>query len=460
MVVNMIQTINPATEVLIQSYAPLSKQASLKCVEQAWARYQSWRMTPWSERTQGLLKLAACLRKNSERYAALMASEMGKPLKAGRAEIEKCAWVCEHYAACGEAYLATEYVATEMKKSKVCYQPMGVVFAIMPWNFPFWQVFRYAAPTILAGNTTLLKHAPISTGTGEAIADLFLEAGFPPDVFQHVIVDNNVAADIMAHDAVVGVTFTGSARAGSHIASVAGKHLKRVVLELGGSDPAVVLDDADVALAAKVIVDSRLNNTGQVCIAAKRIIAVKSVMQPLLLAIQACLDNYPVGDPLEETTVLGPMARLDLRDTLHQQVLTSVLKGATLLLGGVVPERPGFFYPPTLLTHVAPGMPAFDEELFGPVIALIEAVDEADAIRLANQTEYGLGASVFTQDEVRGEEIATHKLEAGTCFVNGRVTSDPRLPFGGIKNSGFGRELAREGILAFVNMKTVAIAHG
>jgi len=456
----MIQTVNPSTEALIQSYSPLSKEESYTCVDKAWARYLTWRTTSWLLRKQGLLRLAACLRKDSERYAALMAREMGKPLKSGRSEIEKCAWVCEYYAERGEAYLATEYVDTDMKKSKVCYQPMGVVFAIMPWNFPFWQVFRYAAPTIMAGNTTILKHAPISTGTGEAIAALFLEAGFPPHVFQHVIVDNDVAADIIAHDAVIGVTFTGSARAGSQIASVAGKNLKRVVLELGGSDPAVVLEDADVAKAARVIVDSRLNNTGQVCIAAKRIIAVKSVIEPLLLAIRECIEHYPVGDPLEETTVLGPMARADLRETLHEQVLASVAKGAKLLLGGVIPKQAGFYYPPTLLTHVVPGMPAFDEELFGPVVALIEAENEEDAIRLANQTTYGLGASIFTEDEMRGEAIATDKLEAGTCFVNGRVTSDPRLPFGGIKNSGFGRELAREGILAFVNMKTVAIAHG
>ncbi|MDF1683359.1 MAG: NAD-dependent succinate-semialdehyde dehydrogenase [Legionellaceae bacterium] len=456
----MIQTINPATEAPIQSYTLLSKQESEACVEHAFTRYQSWRNTSWQERKQGLLNLAVCLRKDSERYAELMAREMGKPLKAGRSEIEKCAWVCEYYAEHGEAYLATEYVDTNLKRSKICYQPMGVVFAIMPWNFPFWQVFRYAAPTIFAGNTTLLKHAPISTGTAEAITALFLEAGFPPHVFQHVVVDNDVAANIIAHDAVIGVTFTGSAHAGSQIAACAGQYLKRVVLELGGCDPAVVLEDADVELAARVIVDSRLNNTGQVCIAAKRIIAVKSVMKSLLEAIRVRINDYPVGDPLDDATVLGPMARADLRDTLHQQVLLSIEKGAMCLLGGVLPAQPGFYYPPTILTDVAPGMPAFDDELFGPVIALIEAEDEADAIRLANQTEYGLGASVFTRDEAHGEMIATDKLEAGTCFVNGRVTSDPRLPFGGIKHSGLGRELAREGILAFVNMKTVGVAHG
>lgn len=459
MALNMIQTINPATEARIQAYTPLTKAESDVCIAKAFSRYQSWRHTSWHERKQGLLNLAACLRKDRERYAKLMACEMGKPLKAGRSEIDKCAWVCEHYAEYGEAYLATEYVDTSMKKSKICYQPMGVVFAIMPWNFPFWQVFRYAAPTIFAGNTTLLKHAPISTGTAEAITALFLEAGFPPHVFQHIVVENDVAAEIIAHDAVIGVTFTGSAQAGSHIAACAGKHLKRVVLELGGSDPAVVLDDADIEVAARVIVDSRLNNTGQVCIAAKRIIAVKSVMKPLMEAIRLRIQDYPVGDPLDEGTVLGPMARADLRDVLHQQVLLSIKKGAKLSLGGVLPKGPGFYYPPTLLTDVVPGMPAFDEELFGPVIALIEAEDEAHAIRLANQTEYGLGASVFTRNERHGEMIATDKLEAGTCFVNGRVSSDPRLPFGGIKRSGIGRELAREGILAFVNMKTVGVAY-
>jgi succinate-semialdehyde dehydrogenase/glutarate-semialdehyde dehydrogenase len=456
----MIQTVNPATEVPLQSYSVLSKDAAYRAVTDAHIAYQAWRKTAWAEKQAYILKLADCLRAKKEEYARLMASEMGKPISAGLNEIEKCIWVCKHYATHTEQYLQTEYVKTDMKSTKVVYRPLGVVFAIMPWNFPFWQVFRYAVPAVSAGNTTILKHAPISTGTGEAIAALFLEAGFPKHVFQHIALDNTVAADVIAHDAVVGVTFTGSATAGALVASEAGKHLKRVVLELGGSDPAVVLADADIELAADAIVASRLNNTGQVCIAAKRIIVVKAIQAQLFAAIKKSIQKYLIGNPLDMNTVMGPMARADLRDTVHEQVKVSVEKGATLEEGGVIPDnQPGFYYPITILTDVAPGMPAFDEELFGPVIALITAADENEALQLANQTIYGLGASIFTKDEARGEQLATDVLEAGTCFVNGKVTSDPRVPFGGIKQSGFGRELSREGVLAFVNMKTVAIGH-
>ncbi len=455
----MIQTINPATETVIQSYPELTKETAYARVMDAHKAYQSWRKTSWSERRTCILKLAERLRTHKEAYARLMALEMGKPLSAGLNEIEKCAWVCEHYAEYAKDYLKPEEVKTDMKSTKVVYRPLGVVFAIMPWNFPFWQVFRYAVPTIAAGNTTVLKHAPISSGTGELIAKLFLEAGFPEHVFQHTVLDNAVAADVIAHEAVVGVTFTGSAHAGATVASLAGKHLKRVVLELGGSDPAVVLADADIQLAAEAIVASRLNNTGQVCIAAKRIIVLPAVKEKLLDAIKKIVKRYLVGDPLDDSTMLGPMARADLRDMVHAQVKASLSKGATLQMGGVMPEGKGFYYPVTILTDVSPGMPAFDEEIFGPVIALVDAKDEAEALQLANQTQYGLGASIFTQDEVRGEMLAMDVIEAGTCFVNGKVSSDPRVPFGGIKHSGFGRELAREGILAFVNMKTVGIGH-
>ncbi len=457
---DVIQTINPATGKVIKSYKALTKDEAVLGIEKAHKAYLSWRETTHKTRREGLLRLASCLKDKRETFARLMAMEMGKPLKSGLGEIDKCAWVCEHYAEHAEAYLRDELVQTDMKKTKVCHRPLGVVFGIMPWNFPFWQVFRYAVPTITAGNTTILKHAPISTGTGEAIVEVFREAGFPEHVFQHMVLTNEVADAIIAHDAIAGVTFTGSARGGAEVAASAGKHLKHVVLELGGSDPAVVLHDADVKLAAEAIVASRLSNTGQVCIAAKRVITDASMMEPLRKAITNCMANYPVGDPLAKGTVLGPMAREDLRDGLHKQVEASIKKGAILRMGGVIPEGAGFYYPPTMLTQVTPGMPAFDEELFGPVIAMIEATDEEDALRLANQTQYGLGASIFTRDEARGEALATDVLQAGTCFVNGKVTSDPRVPFGGIKNSGFGRELAREGILAFVNIKTVAIGHG
>lgn len=386
-----------------------------------------------------------------------MTQEMGKPISAGRAEIEKCAWVCEHYAENAEGYLQARTVQTEMKKAMVCYQPLGVVFAIMPWNFPFWQVFRFAVPALMAGNAAILKHAPISTGTGNKIAELFIEAGFPEHLFQHFILDNDLAAKVISNEKIVAVTLTGSEKAGATVASNAAQHLKKAVLELGGSDPYVVLHDADLDLTAKAVVTSRLNNAGQVCIAAKRVIAVEPIYNPLVEKIKELMANYHMGDPLDEKTNMGPMARDDLRKALHEQVQRSVESGAKLIEGGEMPKRKGFYYPPTLLVDVKKGMAAFDEELFGPVIAITKAQDEADAIRLANETQYGLGAAVFTQDLARGEHIARYDIDAGACFVNAFVASDPRLPFGGIKRSGFGRELSREGILEFVNTKTIAI---
>jgi len=404
-----------------------------------------------------MLRLAALLRLNGDIYAKLMACEMGKPLEAGHAEILKCAWVCEHYAENAERYLRPREIQTDHAKSKVCYEPLGIVFAVMPWNFPFWQVFRFAAPTIMAGNAAILKHAPISTGTGNAIAELFLEAGFPQHLFQHFLLDNTLAARVIAHEKVVAVTLTGSEQAGSIVAANAAAHLKKAVLELGGNDPYIVLSDANIALAADCIVKSRLNNSGQVCIAAKRIIVVQDVADELTSHIMTLVKQYKMGDPLHPATNLGPLARKDLRETVHQQVKESLAKGARLLLGGVIPNGRGYYYPPTVLSNVHSGMPAFDEEIFGPVLSMTIAKDEAQAIQLANQSKFGLGAAVFTEDLVRGEQIATHEIEAGTCFVNALVISDPRLPFGGIKRSGFGRELSQEGILEFVNVKTIAI---
>lgn len=452
-----IQTTNPATEQVLQHYSLFNNEQVTELIDAAHTCYQNWRRTTLDTRRQHMLTLAKLLRQNQDEYARLMACEMGKPITAGKAEIEKCAWVCEHYAEHTGAYLASREIKTDKKKSFVCYQPLGVVFAIMPWNFPFWQVFRFAAPTIMAGNAAILKHAPISTGTGNAIVELFLEAGFPKHLFQHFLLDNDMAATVIAHEKIVAVTLTGSERAGSIVAANAAGHLKKIVLELGGTDPYVILSDADLDLAAHCIVTSRLNNTGQVCIAAKRIIALQEVSDALTDRIFKLAKEYQLGDPLDPTTKLGPMAREDLRETVHQQVLASVAKGAHILLGGEIPKRKGYYYPPTILTKVRPGMPAFDEELFGPVIAIIIAKDESQAITLANQSQYGLGAAVFTRDLVRGEQIATHEIEVGTCFVNGFVASDPRLPFGGIKHSGFGRELSREGILEFVNTKTVVI---
>lgn len=452
-----IQTMNPATEKMLRSYVQLNDDDVNRLIDASHDSYLAWRKTTFAQRRQLMLTMAQLLRRKQDEYALLMAQEMGKPVTAGKVEIEKCAWVCEHYAEYAEVYLAPRLIETEMKKSMVCHEPLGIVFAIMPWNFPFWQVFRFAAPTLMAGNVAILKHASISAGVGNAIAALFLEAGFPEHVFQHFVLDKDRVANVIAHEKIVAVTLTGSEEAGRIVASHAAMHLKKVMLELGGSDPYVVLVDADLELAAQCIVDSRLNNCGQVCIAAKRIIVVPEVAEALIAKLIKRINQYKMGDPLSSETNLGPMARDDLRKTLHQQVIDSIDAGAHLRLGGEVPERHGFYYPPTLLTNVQPGMPAFDDELFGPVVAVITAQDETDAIRLANQSRYGLGAAVFTKDLMRGEYIAVHEIEAGACFVNALVASDPRLPFGGIKQSGFGRELSREGILEFVNIKTVVI---
>lgn len=452
-----IQTMNPATEEILEHYALYKKEEVDALIDAAHECYKNWRKTTFTTRAALMVTLAKLLLQKKDEYALLMATEMGKPITAGKAEIEKCAWVCEHYAKHATEYLAPQEIKTDKKKSFVCYQPLGIVFAIMPWNFPFWQVFRFAAPTIMAGNAAIVKHAPISTGAGNAIAELFLEAGFPKYLFQHFLLDNDSAAAVIANEKIVAVTLTGSERAGSIVAANAAQHLKKVVLELGGTDPYIVLADADLDLAATCIVTSRFNNTGQVCIAAKRIIAVRAIEAQLTDKVYTLAKSYQMGNPLDPSTNFGPIAREDLRKAIHKQVITSVAKGAHILLGGEIPKRKGYYYPPTILTHVVPGMPAFEEEIFGPVISIIIAEDESEAITLANQSQYGLGAAVFTKDLVRGEKIATCDIEVGSCFVNGFVASDPRLPFGGIKHSGFGRELSREGILEFVNTKTVVV---
>ncbi|KTD49509.1 succinate semialdehyde dehydrogenase [Legionella rubrilucens] len=452
-----IQTINPATEEKLAEYPLLSSKDVDLLIERAEKAFLDWRETSFEFRRQPMLALSDLLRRKKKELALLIAREMGKPIAQGEAEIEKCAWLADHYAEKAEDYLKPQTIQTELQKSTVYYQPLGIVFAIMPWNFPFWQVYRCAIPAIMAGNAVILKHAPVTTGCGFAIEKQFIEAGFPHHLFQQAVVDNEGAAALIAHDKIASLSFTGSEKAGRVVAANAASHLKKSVLELGGSDPYLVLDDADLDLAADCIIKSRLNNCGQVCIAAKRIIAVASVHDELVAKIQQRLQHYAMGEPVNPETTLGPMAREDLRDTLHQQVLESVKQGARLLNGGALPAGPGFYYPPTLLVNVKPGMTAFEEELFGPVIAVIQVDNEEEGIRLANQSPYGLAGAVFTRDIVRGEDIAKNRIEAGSCFVNALVASDPRLPFGGIKHSGYGRELSREGILEFVNIKTVAI---
>jgi succinate-semialdehyde dehydrogenase/glutarate-semialdehyde dehydrogenase len=422
------------------------------------AAFHLWRRVELSERVAPLRKLATLLREGEDEYAELMAREMGKPLAEGVGEVAKCVWVCEYYADNAEEFLADEVMESDASRSFVTYQPLGVVLAIMPWNFPFWQVVRFAAPTLTAGNTAILKHAPNVTGCAMALEALFRAAGYPDHVFRTLVVDVPEVEAIIRDDRIKAVTLTGSTRAGKAVAATAGSAIKKTVLELGGSDPSVVLADADVDAAAAACVTSRLINAGQSCIAAKRLIVVDDVRDEFEARVVERMAEAVVGNPTDPATTVGPIARADLRDNLHRQVTESVAKGARTLLGGALPDPPGFFYPSTVLADVVPGMPAYDEEIFGPVAVIIPVADEGEALRVANDTAYGLGASVYTGDVERGQRIAAEWLDAGACFVNSFPRSDPRLPFGGTKQSGYGRELSPLGIREFVNVKTVWVA--
>ena len=453
----MLSSINPANNILIKNYDEMTSPESADIISLADKAFKNWKETSYIYRSELMKNAAKVLRENSEEYSVLMTIEMGKPIVQSRAEVEKCVWVCDYYADNAEKFLADEIIKTEATKSFVSYQPLGVILAVMPWNFPFWQVFRFAAPNLMAGNAGLLKHASNVSGCALAIEDVFRKAGFPENLFRTLLVKSKNAKEIISNAKVQAVTLTGSVPAGKSVAALAGSLIKKTVLELGGSDPYVVLEDADLHLAAMSCVTSRLINAGQSCIAAKRFIIVESVYDEFEKLYLEIMSKKKMGDPLDENNDLGPQASIQLRDELHDQVLRSIKQGAELILGGAVPEIYGAYYPPTILRNVKPGMPAFDEELFGPVAALIKAADENDAIDLANNSIFGLGASVFTKNIKRGEQIAKEKLNAGCCFVNDFVKSDPRLPFGGIKESGYGRELSPFGIKEFMNIKTVYI---
>lgn len=447
---------DPTNEEVIAYYPVHDEREVLRRLQAAQAAYVRWKHVPFSQRRAFVSGLASQLQVKKAHLAELMAREMGKRLKEGEAEIEKCAAACLYFAEQAESFLAAEPVKGETK-AEVLYQPLGPVLAIMPWNFPFWQVIRAAVPALMAGNVMLLKHASNVTGCALALESLFSEAGFPPGCFAALLVPSDRLDPLIAHEAVAAVTLTGSAKAGRDVASKAGASLKKTVLELGGSDPYLVLEDADMAQAAKHCAASRLLNNGQSCIAAKRFIVAKAAYAEFLEALKAEFEKVLMGSPLESATTLSALARKDLRRDLHAQVQTTAAQGAQLIMGGILPGRTGFFYPPTILAGATPGMAAFDEETFGPVAVILEAQDEKDAVHLANCSRFGLGAAIFTSDEERGKRLA-RELEAGQVFINDFVRSDPRLPFGGVKESGYGRELGHWGLREFMNVKTIFAA--
>ncbi|MGI8546390.1 MAG: NAD-dependent succinate-semialdehyde dehydrogenase [Gemmatimonadaceae bacterium] len=453
-----IVSVNPATNQTIRTYDEMTPDEAAAAVTQSHETWLKWRTVSFAERGVCMRRAATVLRQRQDELARLMAAEMGKPLKQGVAEARKCAWVCDYYADNAAAQLADQVIETDASRSYVAFEPLGVVLAVMPWNFPLWQVYRFAAPALMAGNVGVLKHASNVPGCALVIEEIFTQAGFPTGAFRTLLIGSKQVEAVIRHPLVRAVTLTGSTPAGRAVASQAGSVLKKTVLELGGSDPYIVLEDADLEQAALTCVDSRLINNGESCIAAKRFIVVDPVLAEFTDRFVALMKAKKVGDPVADGTDVGPLARTDLRDDLHAQVMASVERGATLLLGGEIPSGAGAYYPPTVLGDVQPGMPAYDEETFGPVAAIIRARDEDDAVRIANDSIFGLGSAVFTRDLAVGDRVA-RRLAAGSAFVNGAVASDPRLPFGGIKQSGYGRELGSFGIKEFVNTKTVYIAN-
>ncbi|HTF19215.1 MAG TPA: NAD-dependent succinate-semialdehyde dehydrogenase [Chryseolinea sp.] len=450
----MITTINPYDQSVVGEFQTLDAEALNTKIELAGQTFQKWRKTTFAERREKMLAASVVLIQNKERYARTIAMEMGKVLPEAIAEVEKSAAACKFFAERAEEYLKDILIQTEASRSLVSFHPTGAILAVMPWNFPFWQVIRFAVPALMAGNVGLLKHASSVSTCSLLLEEVFSQAGFPAGAFQSLIIENKSVETVLASDKVQGVALTGSEEAGSKVAAIAGKYIKKSVLELGGSDPFVVLNDADLDLTVKVATQSRMQNAGQSCISAKRFIVVKDIHDDFLHRFADSIKKIKQGNPLDSSTNMGPVARVDLAESLEKQLKQSLNAGAGLVVGG---ERDRGNFQPTLIDQVVPGMAAFDEETFGPLAAVIVAKDEAHAIELANRSRYGLGASVWTTDRERGEQVA-RQIESGSVFVNALMKSDQRLPFGGVKKSGYGRELSEMGIKEFVNAKTISVS--
>ena len=452
----VLKSINPTTEDVVETFEEFSPAQIDAALQQAYDAQRRWRKTSFGERSARLQNTARALRAQKSRLAALATREMGKPIVEAEAEVEKCAYNCDFYAEHAATFLADEHVQMNLSDSFVAFEPLGVVLAIMPWNFPFWQVFRFAAPALMAGNGAVLKHASNVPSCALAIEDILRTAGLPDGLLRTVLVPGSGVEPLIADPRIAAVTLTGSSEVGERVAGAAGRHLKKQVLELGGSDPFIVLADADLDAAVKVAVRARNQNNGQSCIAAKRFIVEAGAADQFTEKFAATVKALHVGDPMQRETNIGPLARGDLRETLATQVERTVKAGAHALTGGASLDGKGYFYAPTVLDGVSQDMPAFREETFGPVAAVIRARDPEDAVKLANDTEYGLGAALWTGNVERGKDLARH-IEAGNVFINGMVASDPRIPFGGIKRSGYGRELGSYGIKEFVNIQTIVV---
>jgi len=452
-----MKSINPTNGELLKEYAEYSTIEVEDIINEVDKTWHIWKNTTFSYRKNLMLNAANVLREHKTEFAITMSLEMGKPLSESLAEIEKSAWVCGYYAQEAENILADELIASDASKSFVSFEPIGIVLAVMPWNFPFWQVFRFAAPALMAGNAAVLKHASNVQGCAADIEKVFQLAGFSPNLFRNLVVKSNQVEKIIKNPKIKACTLTGSEYAGSQVAMISGKQIKKLVLELGGADAFIILKDADIDKAAKVAVQARMLNNGQSCIAAKRFIIDETILTDFISLVNKELDSLKIGNPLEKGIQVGPLARADLREEIHAQVDQTVKQGATLIRGGKFIEEKGYFYEPTIIGNLKPGMKLYSEESFGPVFSIFTFKNEEEAIQLANDSEFGLGGSLWTKDLVKAEKLA-RQIESGGIFINGLTKSDPRLPFGGIKKSGYGRELSHYGIKEFVNIKTIWIA--